>query len=187
MGSTMTLSFITLTNRLRSDAAASYKRMRAQGLPAGITSAYRSAEAQQVLRNKYIAYLNGGPYANFALPPSQSNHVKGIAIDVPMGSEGWLKEHGAHNGWTEDANEHWHFNYNPNHDQVAIALAKAAEERRVAQVKVARIKKVLGLRGWYTSNRTNRETAQTLLGVPVDGVYGPKTQAAWAALEKAAK
>ena len=60
----MLLESITPTQKLEYHAAASYKRARVAGMPAGITSAHRSTEAQEAL---YRAYLSG--HGNFALPP----------------------------------------------------------------------------------------------------------------------
>lgn len=168
----MALTYITPTKRLRPDAAASYKRMRADGMPSGVTSAHRSSAYQFRLWNAYRAGKG-----NFALHPDKSNHVKGIALDLPLEAREWIRRHGAKYGWTRVANEPWHFDYNPSTDAVAfelrrIAAAKAAaitnaKTRAAARVKVAAIQKILG--------------------TTPDGIPGTNTQAAWDRLTRAAK
>lgn len=92
--------------RLAAAPAASYARMREAGCPAGITSAYRSLAEQQALR---AAYLNGT--GAFALPPGQSRHELGEALDLPRAAAAWVRAHPDH-GWrfTNPA-EWWHCEY----------------------------------------------------------------------------
>jgi hypothetical protein len=49
------------------------------------------------------------------LPPAESNHVKGIALDVrPHEGARWLEEHGArYDLYRIYDNEWWHFEYRP--------------------------------------------------------------------------
>lgn len=119
----MALSKITSQHRLRLDAALSYLRMRRDGMPAGVTSAHRPEDEQQDLYDKWRSG-NG----NFALPPGESNHVKGIALDLPVAARAWVKEHGRKYGWTPVTNEPWHFDYNP-------ALDQTAQEAIMAELK----------------------------------------------------
>ena len=106
------------TFQLRDDAQASYDRCIAAGCPTGITSAYRTVAEQLTLVAKYKAGTG-----NFALDPSLSNHVKGIAIDLPGDASkdwtprGWFHKYARAYGWTPDLHEDWHFNYDPANDQ----------------------------------------------------------------------
>jgi hypothetical protein len=49
------------------------------------------------------------------LPPSESGHVHGIALDVrPVEGARWLERHGGrHHLYRIYANEWWHFEYQP--------------------------------------------------------------------------
>jgi hypothetical protein len=63
-------------------AAASIRRIdRALGRPADINEAGRSPEKADENYRKWIAYQNGGPWAPYALPASQSVHCWGNAAD----------------------------------------------------------------------------------------------------------
>lgn len=104
-------------HKLRADAAASYQRMRAAGMPAGVTSSYRTPAEQQALRDAWVAHVNGtGPQANYALPPDESDHVRGTALDLPWGARVWVEQHGQAHGWHGVTNEKWHKAYNPTTD-----------------------------------------------------------------------
>lgn len=156
----MDLKTITVGKQLRADAAASYARMRAAGMPSGVTSAYRSAERQQEL---YEAYKAGK--GNYAVTPDKSNHVKGIALDLPVAAANWVRTHGKRFGWSPVKNEKWHFDYNAKNDVVHAELVR--KHRAAAQRKVKAI--------------------QRTLGVPATGHGDSKTQAAWDKLTAAAK
>lgn len=99
---------------LDAPAAAALGRAITAGCPVDITNSYRSPAWQQQL---YTAWLNRVPGYNFALPPAQSNHCKGIAVDVAGAMLVWMHAHGAEYGWTPDSNENWHFNYVATSDQ----------------------------------------------------------------------
>lgn len=100
------------------------------GCPIGITSAGRDWAAQQRLRDRWLAYeayklyqqgygpyAPYAPYANFALPPEDSMHCLGRALDLPgrVGDKstprGWMRAHGKQFGFTPVANEDWHFDH----------------------------------------------------------------------------
>ena len=53
--------------------------------------------------------------ANYVLPPEESNHVKGIAVDVqPHAAAAWVEANGGPFGWCRRYdNEYWHFEYDP--------------------------------------------------------------------------
>ncbi|QIS19812.1 M15 family metallopeptidase [Nocardia terpenica] len=83
-----------------------------QGVPLSITSGYRSPEEQERLWEDGIRTYGGADAARrWVLPPNESTHVQGRAIDVgPQQGAQWLEANG--NRWglcrTYD-NEWWHF------------------------------------------------------------------------------
>ncbi|MFI5776387.1 M15 family metallopeptidase [Nocardia sp. NPDC051570] len=84
----------------------------AAGVPLSITSGYRTEAEQEWLWEDGIR-THGSPEAarRWVLPPGESTHVQGRAVDVgPEQGARWLEEHG--NRWglcrTFD-NEYWHF------------------------------------------------------------------------------
>ncbi|WP_053071656.1 M15 family metallopeptidase [Cellulomonas sp. A375-1] len=97
---------------LADDAAASYRRMRAAGCPAGITSAGRTYAEQAELRRKYLR----GEGA-FALPPGSSRHETGHALDLPRDASAWMERHGGAHGWRRtNPKEWWHWEHFATHD-----------------------------------------------------------------------
>ena len=131
---------------LRADAAASYLRMRAAGMPAGGVAVYhRSLTKQAELFKRFLA--GNGPLA--AKPNKNAPHVRGMAMDLVTGGKGpykpsaahvWLTEggHGSKNpqageklrahtfGWRRTVpSERWHFGYNPVGDTMRAADLKA--------------------------------------------------------------
>jgi hypothetical protein len=104
-------------------AAASIRRIdRALGRPADINEAGRSPEKADENYRKWIAYQNGGPWAPYALPASQSVHCWGNAAD----SDDWYNAAAAavwrDHGWrqtaryNDDRDEPWHGEHFPNLD-----------------------------------------------------------------------
>lgn len=87
--------------RLRGDAAASYLRMRADGMPAGgVDVFYRSLAKQAEL---YRLYLAGK--GNLAAKPSRhAPHVRGMAMDLRTGGKGPYKPSEAHKWLTKGGN-----------------------------------------------------------------------------------
>jgi zinc D-Ala-D-Ala carboxypeptidase len=82
----------------------------------GLTSGYRRPVVQRRMFEEEVR-RSGSPAAarRHVLPPTESNHVRGIALDVrPYEGARWLEEHGARYGLhrTYD-NEWWHFEYHP--------------------------------------------------------------------------
>ncbi|CRK55032.1 hypothetical protein [Alloactinosynnema sp. L-07] len=82
----------------------------------GLTSGHRDAGTQRTL---FAEEVRRGGSVDAArkrvLPPDESSHVKGIALDVrPVQGALWLERHGArfHLHRTYD-NEWWHFEYRP--------------------------------------------------------------------------
>lgn len=112
--------------RLASAAAASLARVdqamrSAFGRAADINEAWRSpADADENYR-KYIAYLNGGPWAAIALPGDKSVHCFGFAVDTDDTSDAQMRiwnDRGWY--WTVYRNgklaERWHLEYFPHLD-----------------------------------------------------------------------
>lgn len=93
---------------LNDAAGRSLLRAIAAGCPVSITSAGRTAEAQQVLRTAYLAGR-----AAYAETVERSEHVTGNAIDAAGSMLTWLRLHGADHGWihTGGSAEPWHYAY----------------------------------------------------------------------------
>jgi hypothetical protein len=103
---------------LRHDAAASYRRARAAGMPAGITSSYRTRAQQQPLYARYVNDLRTGRKpARLAAKPGQSPHGEGLALDLRPAPELWLRAHPEY-GWRFTIkSEKWHAEYDPARDR----------------------------------------------------------------------
>jgi hypothetical protein len=104
--------------QLDAPAEASFERMKVDGCPGGITTAYRDAEYQQKL---YDGWMEKLPGYNFALPPGQSKHELGTAVDVDRVTATWMAARGTAYGWDRPIGwnakgiknpEWWHFEYN---------------------------------------------------------------------------
>ena len=106
------------TTNMQAPAAAAvrsaFAAARRAGERPGIRSAWRSAEWQQVLFDRaLVKYGSRSEATKWVLPPQESAHVKGYAVDVsPLAAAQWLEAHGAAYGLcrTYD-NEWWHFEY----------------------------------------------------------------------------
>lgn len=113
------LMTVGVDDKLAVPAGLAYNRARAAGAPAGITSSHRDPVYQAYLRAQWLA---GVPGFNFALPPDQSTHCMGLAIDVPgkpnalNTPKGWFTKHGKKFGFYPVANEDWHFEYRATQD-----------------------------------------------------------------------
>ena len=82
----------------------------------GLTSGYRSPAVQQRMFDEQVR-RSGSPTSarRLVLPPAESPHVRGIALDVrPYDGALWLERHGAAYGlYRRYDNEWWHFEYHP--------------------------------------------------------------------------
>jgi D-alanyl-D-alanine dipeptidase len=82
----------------------------------GLTSGYRDPFVQQQMFDEQVRRSGSWAAARtLVLPAAESNHVKGIALDVrPHEGARWLEEHGARYDLyrTHDI-EWWHFEYRP--------------------------------------------------------------------------
>lgn len=112
------------SHRLNSDAAASFARMVADGMPTGTINTSTRSHALQT-----SWYKNQGKpgYPKYADHPDRSKHVwrpdaadKGaraldVATDSPM--HAWLIKHGKGHGWFRRIKvEPWHWEYESQHD-----------------------------------------------------------------------
>ena len=115
--------FYTLAKR---DAAA-------HGVPLAITSGHRTWAQQQSLWQSGVAEY-GSPEAarRWVLPPGESAHVAGKAIDVrPIEGARWLEAHGNKYGLCRMyVNEWWHFEIATVPTQRCPAMVRDASVRR---------------------------------------------------------
>jgi zinc D-Ala-D-Ala carboxypeptidase len=84
----------------------------AQGIEMSITSGWRSHAEQATLFAAAIRkYGSRAAASHWVLPPGESAHERGAAIDVgPAAGAAWLDEHGVHYGLCRRyLNEPWHF------------------------------------------------------------------------------
>jgi D-alanyl-D-alanine carboxypeptidase len=107
---------------LHPDVLDAWRRLRAkageQGVRLCVQDGKRSVGQQQ--REFSAAVRRFGtsePAGRYVLPPQESMHVKGIAVDVqPLASAGWVECNGRALGWCRRyQNEYWHFEYDPDH------------------------------------------------------------------------
>ena len=84
----------------------------AAGVEVRVSSGWRSHVTQQSLYAEAIAKYGTPALARrWVLPPEESNHVKGLAVDVsPASGARWLEKNGVHFGLCRRYdNEPWHF------------------------------------------------------------------------------
>jgi zinc D-Ala-D-Ala carboxypeptidase len=82
----------------------------------GLTDGYRDAHAQARLFADMVRRAGSpGLAMKWALPPHESRHVAGTALDVrPAEGARWLERHGSpHHLYRVYDNEWWHFEYRP--------------------------------------------------------------------------
>ncbi|WP_436773690.1 D-alanyl-D-alanine carboxypeptidase family protein [Yinghuangia sp. YIM S09857] len=87
--------------------------MAADGITMTLTSGKRSYEHQKDLWEKEVRDLGSVEAARMrVLPPDESSHVDGNAIDINVAAQPWMKSKGKTYGWCQIyANEPWHFEY----------------------------------------------------------------------------
>ncbi|MFI9560311.1 D,D-peptidase/D,D-carboxypeptidase VanY-N [Nonomuraea endophytica] len=82
----------------------------------GLTSGHRDPLVQQRMFDDEVRRTGSPALARMlVLPPAESRHVQGIALDVrPHEGARWLEEHGArHDLYRMYDNEWWHFEHHP--------------------------------------------------------------------------
>lgn len=104
--------------RLRPEAAASWNRMRAAGMPHDVADTYRDLERQK-------AYEKNPPNSKgLAAKAGTSPHGWGLAVDARGACLRWLAAHGRAYGWVRTIKaEDWHFEYQINLDTHARNIA----------------------------------------------------------------
>jgi zinc D-Ala-D-Ala carboxypeptidase len=105
---------------LRDDVLAAWTTLKEKAAQQKVTlclqDGKRSARQQQAQLDDYIKRFGSFEQARkYALPPNESMHVKGIAVDIqPLSSAAWLERSKGANGWCRRYdNEPWHFEYDP--------------------------------------------------------------------------
>lgn len=158
---------------------------------------------------RYVRHSNAGMVA----VPGTSKHEVGVALDLSTTSaaHAWMLKHGARHGWKRTiAAEPWHWEYDPARDQARADLekkksaeakaekAKADAAKKAAAAKAAADAKAKEL---AAQKRARQKRARAIEDVKaeqrilvrygytgrIDGDPGPKTIAARAAMDKAAK
>lgn len=97
---------------LRHAFAVAQRDAAADGVELRITSGWRSHAEQAALFAAAVKkYGSAQAASHWVLPPGQSKHERGEAIDVgPPAGAAWLDQHGVHYGLCRRyANESWHF------------------------------------------------------------------------------
>lgn len=102
----------------------------------GLTDGYRDARVQARLFAETVRRAGSpGLAMKWTLPPHESRHVTGTALDVrPVEGARWLERHGArHHLYRVYDNEWWHFEYRPDarpsrlpHPRASIASVPCA-------------------------------------------------------------
>ena len=112
---TESLHGLTPRTRQALEAARSEALWR-HGVLIGVTSGYRDLDQQRLLFRREV-HRTGSAWAARprVLPPDESAHVRGIAVDVrPPAGAHWLDRHGGKHGlYRMYDNEWWHFEYHP--------------------------------------------------------------------------
>lgn len=123
-----------LSRRLGRAQAAAEK----QGITITVTSGWRSLEQQRQLYEQEIAtYGSQEEASRWVLPPRESEHPKGRAIDIGPAQAGvWLNQHGDKYGLCRTyANEWWHFEPRVAPGKKCPAIVKNASDHRPATAK----------------------------------------------------
>jgi hypothetical protein len=155
---------------LRKDAAASYERMKAAGMPGGcVNDAGRTRAEQQAL---YDAWLRTGKKNPPSVArPGTSLHESGIAIDLAEPARAWIRKHGARFGWVNPewakrsaTYEPWHWEYDPARDKSLeddMPITRADADLIVDRFLARRIEHTAGQKA--ASNRDSA-TIERILG-----------------------
>jgi zinc D-Ala-D-Ala carboxypeptidase len=105
---------------LRDDVLAAFQQLKTeaqrQNIVMCLQDGKRSSRQQQAQFDDYVKRYGSLEQARkYVLPPEQSMHVQGIAIDVqPMSASTWLERSAGAYGWCRRyENEPWHFEYDP--------------------------------------------------------------------------
>lgn len=160
----MDLVTIIAGHLLRADAAAAFQRALDAGAPPQVTSSWRDPVYQQRLRDGWEQRLPG---YNFALRPEDSQHCKGLAIDVPgtasntKTAKGWWTKNGSRFGFYGVTNEDWHFEYRPHQDS---SIPTKKEARKMRRYGNRNAKQALTANRWNTIKVTDKGGVSVAFG-----------------------
>lgn len=191
---------------LRSDAAASYKRMLAAGMPEGGISSMGAGRTYNDQAKLYAAYKAG--HGNLAAPPGTSKHETGLALDISRSTaaQAWAANGGVllkvksgekiranDFGWFRTVpSEAWHFTYVPAKDKHTVKATAPAFPLPKGwyfgpALPLSNIRSVSG-KYRYGKNLRDWQTQAKLAGYKVDvtGRYDAKTETAARAMQKRA-
>ena len=115
-----------LTPALRRAVGRAIAAAAADGVELRVTSGWRSRDRQQRLFAEAVARYGSRSVARqWVLPPGESAHVRGEAVDVgPAAGAAWLQDNGVRFGLCRRyANESWHF------ERLAAAKGSACPAR----------------------------------------------------------
>lgn len=177
---------------LNADAAASYERMKAVGLPGKCVNDAGRTNAEQ--RALYNAWLKTGKTSPPSVAyPGTSLHEKGNALDLAEPARAWMHKFGKYYGWVNPAwakrsgtYEPWHFEYDPRKDRskhvkvkttrTLTAATYRAISRAVARPRINRPSKPR-LFWRHVQKQINQIMRGTKGWKPLkrDGLPGPKT------------
>jgi zinc D-Ala-D-Ala carboxypeptidase len=104
----------------------------------GLTDGYRDAHAQALLFAKVVRRTGSAHLAlQWTLPPHESRHVTGTALDVrPTEGARWLERHGSrHHLYRVYDNEWWHFEYRPDGRPPRLPHPGASIATRVCTIR----------------------------------------------------
>jgi D-alanyl-D-alanine carboxypeptidase len=116
-----------LTPAMRRAVTRAQAAAAADGVELRVTSGWRSRERQRQLYVEAIAKYGSPERARrWVLPPEESEHVAGRAVDVgPESGARWLEEHGVRFGLCRRYdNEPWHF------ERLAVARGSVCPPRQ---------------------------------------------------------
>lgn len=107
---------------LRADALDAWERASAEAAAHGVTlclqDGKRSRRQQQAQFDDYVRRYGSAESARqYVLPPHESMHVLGVAVDVqPPAAAAWLERTAGALGWCRQyENEPWHFEFGAGH------------------------------------------------------------------------
>jgi hypothetical protein len=145
----LTLTKIATGHQLATAAAVSYVRLTVLfgdtiPIPKPL-GAFRSFEQQQELRDLFLAGKG-----SFALPPGNSQHELGLAMDVGKPARPWMKSNSGAHGWRRtNPKEKWHFEYTAGDDQfidepIPFLLPRKAPDMFVTRLGASAFRLVTG-------------------------------------------
>lgn len=110
------LDLTGLTPGTRRALSEARRALRRQHIELRLTSGHRSrAEQRRLYQEAIRRYGSAAAARRWVLPPSESDHVKGVAVDIaPRAAANWLARNGSRFGLCRTySNEWWHFAYRP--------------------------------------------------------------------------